>query len=626
MAYQIVEFNGHFARGADWKNPKFWWQSEEKRLEEIMGDLKWRPNIQEKLLAGEVVRHTPRRQLTCRHCGAQLTVEIRGEELRVVGEPCEFPDGIEFWEEELNVPSGKIVIRDDLRQYFEFKMDLPDDGKGWVAFAKAWAARGMIYGQVGNTCPTVHKTGKTNTSFRIVNQDEDTYDEERGEWVEIPAEERAFRGRRVAAVCTDLWAYHCVDYREFERRVEEGTLREALATVKTFSVKKGVYRFRHYIRPREVEKGGTLFAEIEWVRPPDPEINFYWQEQSERLPTALEGCLQAIEEYPTLYLPRMPADESRTWDEQYDRRVPFEACSEEQRERALARAADHFMCVLGGGVEWGKRGVPVLHISPRVRQLAIDCESLYGTALGAVPTFTRRQHWYPLCDRYGGLAHVASTDGVERTWVLLAQNVCQSYLSFPRPADDNTYTYPRMKRIREERQRLRLVRDRYLQIRERYPSQVLSAQVDEDIRNGALGDEYVNTYDYGPPHAPKEQWGQPPKVWLVPLGAKFSFDARTIAKPAGLVKDGRWAGPADATHYALSVLREDAEPHLEEGSDPACLALESWECSARNAVPVCCEGITVRHAQAYGGPLLVVEIDGKTYGIKEEDLPALTIL
>ncbi len=84
---------------------------------------------------------------TCPYCGADnFAPETNGLVVRLSGEPCEFPNGLPPTEWELNVPSGKIVVANDLRRIFP----LPEDEEfdinttlGCRQTALAYAANGM---------------------------------------------------------------------------------------------------------------------------------------------------------------------------------------------------------------------------------------------------------------------------------------------------------------------------------------------------------------------------------------------------------------------------------------------------------------------------------------------------
>lgn len=118
----------------------------------------------------------------------------------------------------IDVPSGKLVVDNDLRDLFPDVEDMPHiDGQGvqfWMkAYTEAYGKIGLLHGYVGNSCPSVYKYGDT---LYIGNQPSDV------EWSEY--KKRPFvahpqiPGKRVAGVCTDLWWYSICDHDEFIRR------------------------------------------------------------------------------------------------------------------------------------------------------------------------------------------------------------------------------------------------------------------------------------------------------------------------------------------------------------------------------------------------------------------------
>lgn len=106
----------------------------------------------------------------------------------------------------IDVPSGKLVIDNDLRGLFPEIEDMPHiDGQGvqfWMkGYTEAYGKIGLLHGYVGNSCPGVYKYGDI---LYIGNQPIVAHPQ-------IP-------GKRVASVCTDLWWYSICDYNEFIRR------------------------------------------------------------------------------------------------------------------------------------------------------------------------------------------------------------------------------------------------------------------------------------------------------------------------------------------------------------------------------------------------------------------------
>jgi hypothetical protein len=111
----------------------------------------------------------------------------------------------------LEVPSGKIVVDDDLRPLFD---GFDHDGfasynsvLGQAQVVEAFAKQGCAFGPVGNSCPSLWKTGEdTYVIARMpYNDDEDAEDFDEPK----PIPEGA---QKLASICTDLWAYSIADY------------------------------------------------------------------------------------------------------------------------------------------------------------------------------------------------------------------------------------------------------------------------------------------------------------------------------------------------------------------------------------------------------------------------------
>ena len=167
----------------------------------------------------------------CSYCGQRVKYVFDGE-WRVEGLPCPHPDGLPTTTWELNIPSGKIVVANDLRDLFPMSRECQSVNLvvGRHETQLAYAEVGMSHGSVGNTCPDVWR--KEEGSYLIANGPPEDYKNYRcfkgedGEWQEETEEwaegeyelELSKYGQQVASVCTDLWWYSIVDYDEYHRR------------------------------------------------------------------------------------------------------------------------------------------------------------------------------------------------------------------------------------------------------------------------------------------------------------------------------------------------------------------------------------------------------------------------
>lgn len=144
---------------------------------------------------------------------------------------CQYPKGLEEYDNKVDIPSGKVMFANDLRCLFPDSDNLSDayitkksgyynsinSDVGVMYNKEFWNNLGMVYVQVGNTSPNVFKdkeTGIISVKFKnIYIDDEDLsqyeQDEEEDEgYVKNYSDTEQDMGR----ICTDLWAVCAVDY------------------------------------------------------------------------------------------------------------------------------------------------------------------------------------------------------------------------------------------------------------------------------------------------------------------------------------------------------------------------------------------------------------------------------
>lgn len=315
----------------------------------------------------------------CYCCGEEIGyLQTNGIVLRIDEKPCEFPNGVPNTEWELNVPSGKIVVANDLRDLFPAEVDHFDVNipKGRHQTTLAYAEHGISHAFVGNTCPGVYLC--QDGSYKIANPpSDDKWDEEKQEYVLVKPRPK-FEGKLRASICTDLWWYSICDYEDFQRRVK--TLDEDARdfSEKIVKVKPGVYRFTHYGEVDENEDE-VIYSKFEWVREPDPikkpkeivQINPH------------TFVKQKAEQYPTLYSTAEPLDERNTTKS-------WEEMNEEEKRLSWKKVADQIFCVTGGAIEWSADGCPLASIDNLLEDIN-------------PPSFRSQYYWYPFNTPYGGL-------------------------------------------------------------------------------------------------------------------------------------------------------------------------------------------------------------------------------
>lgn len=98
----------------------------------------------------------------CGECGEKLVCTFDGETFYLEGAPCSCPDGMQPFTFEIDIPSGKMVVANDLRGFFPQAEEDPTSplydmmtNLGLRALSHAYAKHGLAYGYVGNTCPNL---------------------------------------------------------------------------------------------------------------------------------------------------------------------------------------------------------------------------------------------------------------------------------------------------------------------------------------------------------------------------------------------------------------------------------------------------------------------------------------
>jgi hypothetical protein len=174
--------------------------------------------------------------------------EVRAED------PCPYPNGITT-EITLSVPSGKLLVSDDLRPVY----DWDDDGfasyntvLGQAQVVEAMAAAGCAYGPVGNSCPGLYRTGLDTYIVARPNDDE----------TPLLADDTC-----LASICTDLWAYSIADFEHWKARGGDPNKLDWVDTI--VDVRPGTYRFTHHTGEAGFDgyaDDTVVFAHIERLR------------------------------------------------------------------------------------------------------------------------------------------------------------------------------------------------------------------------------------------------------------------------------------------------------------------------------------------------------------------------
>lgn len=632
---RILEWKGHFKQGGFLYGPypkDFLKRALESSwmLHLEAEDLK---RVREAVATGEVLPKpveflAPIREMRCPFCDKALRLAFDGKRLSVASEECPNPEGL-ITEWELNVPSGKLAIANDLREWFP-----TDEGGdlntifGIHLTILAYADVGMSHGFVGNSCPGVYRNDEN--KFTIGSYLKTFWDPETER--ETPNPVPCPWGKRVGGITTDLWWYSIADYDELKRRVKHytpgKTLKDVLQGegVKVLKVKPGVYKFRmDHTAPRT----GPIveYTTFEWVRGPDPLVDYLGLEESKSV-TALEYLIENCLSWPTLFMDLGSRDREdrpsmiRRWLELTDA----------QRCASLARAADHLMVVIGNAVDWHEKGFPREKISEEARMLARQMG-------GEVPSFDHKVHWYPLSEGFSALCKAAgvrspyhaeeeeSPQILERSFVLLGLNICQSAIKFGSDTSLIHDVWPPAFDIPYCRERMKTYIKCYQGLRTKYPEIVFDTAFDRWMRETDL-DEHVESFDFGPRHPPEKTWGPKPKT--IKLGEYFEFDAKVIGGGHfcwhPLYMRG-WASKEDAQRYCLPILDDEVSPMGFPYVKESGCGADKYDAT----LPLRVVGRVIRGTDdAMPGRHLEVAFDYGTadmqsqrWSIREEDMPAV---
>ena len=617
---KIENWNGHLLNGAYFYT-EGWFESAEKRLQRMLDASMMRlvhlgnlEDLHAALKAGVRLEKpieipTSYREFDCPHCGTRLQLAFNGEGFEVfVEDPCPYPKGL-ITEFELNVPSGKIMVDDDLRQWFPVEEDYDVNQLiGCHRSSVAAAKNGFAYGFVGNTSPDVYRNG--DDKFVIGSYREGYCEkDENGEWQDLENPEPCPWGESVASICTDLWWYSIADFDEFKRRRQHYTPDKPLKEITEFwtfnvvDVKPGVYRFRQE-QGIDRDQPTVVYAAFEWVRDPDLVVDYLGAEQAKdynATEVLIQGWMDHIGMWEDAKGSKKKVDFVALWNEK----------TPEEKVQSLAHPADGTMCVLGGGVEWHEKGFPRMPVSDEAKQLAAE--------YGDVPAFDFKTHWYPISAGYGGLCLGAGVTceytkrnafiDLAPSFVLLGLNICQNAIKFGEEPRLNTDVYPPAYEIPFCRERMERFAECYRGLRKRNPDLVFDAEFDSWMADEDAVKKHIAEFDFGPEHPPKEKWGDPPVT--VKKGEFFEFDAMALDSGHFCWAAGCWASKENAERYAIGALSgtQSAMGHLHV------------EASARapSMIPLKAVGRVVRGTgDGHSSSHLVVSFDYGTENMRDE--------
>lgn len=165
---------------------------------------------------------------------------------------------------EISVPSGRLIVSDELREPENFRIAPKLNisyGYGLNAQAKEFAEKvNMAYGFVGNSCPSV--TRQADGTLLVL---QGAYDEEEDESVFNDDE------TVVAWICTDHWAAMMTDYQNWLENGGEAVEKEGLhhdGGTTVVDVTPGKYRWTAYTHNDNFDLqayGRVVYAKLELI-------------------------------------------------------------------------------------------------------------------------------------------------------------------------------------------------------------------------------------------------------------------------------------------------------------------------------------------------------------------------
>lgn len=420
----------------------------------------------------------------CPNCDMRaVRLETDGRSLRVAGPPCPFPDGVPSTEWELNVPSGRIVVANDLRDLFPLPRDEDDDydigttyGRGQTALA--YAAVGMSHASVGNTSPGVYRV--SGGRYRIATSGKN----------------------QVATVRTALWWYSICDHAEFERRCARFKQEPGRFKGTVVEVPPGVYRFEH--RDDEKTRRGTgniTFATFHRVRDPDPVVDLL--RSYEEVEVNAHAYVRAkAARWPTLYAGAdYPADA-----------LPWDRMTKAQQDHAWREVALQTLFVGGNGVEWHERGFPRCQVDPAV-------------ADAAPPKFRAQYRWGQLSD-YGLLGETPIREPKVRlsaSFARLAFECLESTISFGVRPDVQKH----QRDVADARREMRTAVRFYRNLLKEHPDGA-DPTFARWVTDGDRAEAWVERFDLGPEMLPKHHEYLQGQRWVPEGTFAVEFDARKL--------------------------------------------------------------------------------------------------
>ncbi len=332
----------------------------------------------------------------CQYCDEIVQFSFDGSNLNTLSD-CKYRGGIKEVTVELNVPSGKMVFANDLREYFQVQGSFNINSQiGLMQTMKAYEKIGMIHGFVGNTCPHIYQRSQKTLSISDT-PIEDFWDPAKNKYVsktKAQIKNETPKGKVVGGICTDLWWYCIVDYEDLKTRYlatggNSKTFNKYLKNkCSVVDVKPGVYSIQHLLGDVDASKA-KHYAHIKWNRKPEKRN---LSEEYQKINYTIGQCfLVACRNYPTLHgfgrndLPKHLNELAKE----------LLLLPVERLEKAYQLFLDQTFCVTGNGCDWHENGWGSGETMPE------DVPDF------PLPKLTKQHNFYPISREYADLCLAA---------------------------------------------------------------------------------------------------------------------------------------------------------------------------------------------------------------------------
>jgi hypothetical protein len=146
---------------------------------------------------------------SCRTCGERISFKtLNSEETSTSVTECPYKEGFPPIEAMLEIPSGEILLFNDLREFYDREAGIIDINNtlGIKRYTEHYAKQGLIMHFIGNTCASVVQVNDERIEIGYFGCEK----EEDCDFVEK---------NEIGSICTDLWWYCAVNKDTFEKRV-----------------------------------------------------------------------------------------------------------------------------------------------------------------------------------------------------------------------------------------------------------------------------------------------------------------------------------------------------------------------------------------------------------------------